>query len=549
MYTFKKLLTLFIVGTFSFFAHSQLILFDANDSLNFEFRLPKNTDKETIQIEKSANNNCVSAVPLTPGAACVSGNTLSDNTQAGEIAPPCAAFGGGGITDRTSWYRFTASSTQMVLDYMRIVQTNCITSLAVYGPFSTGGGCLPTAAQSVYCESGIAAGDPGDHNLISGLIVGQDYLIQILNKDCGGSNSGEAFYCIGVSDVASNNTATTAATINACGTAFNGSNAQGYYPSGTGTALANLDNNGATTCGGCAAGNDVPYVINNDSWFNFCSANAGQWQVNFNVGTCFQSAPNNGLQMSILTGSPTNLTNFQNAPSPTAPGGSFTSSVINLTAGQCVYLIVDGFAGDQCSYSYTLTNLSGGCVILPVELKEFSVQRLGRSAHLKWNVESEINNSYFIVERSLNGVEWEFIRKEPSIGEHNYPYEYSFIDNLEFTQIIYYRLSQTDTDGKNEVLAVAALNGFETQHGIQMKVVPNPVIADEGINISIESSFSTDAQFSLIDPLGKVIATRQSSIVNGGNVIQINDIEIQNGIYYIEINTPQERKRVKFYKL
>jgi len=545
--------TLFLLLPFYWF--SQQITFTTVDSLNFEFRTPLKgfENYDIFEFEKSVNNNCASAITLTPGAACLSANTVGDNTQVGEVAPPCTGFGGGGVTDRTSWFRFTATSTSMVVDYNSLIPTNCATALAVYGPFAAGAGCLPTALQSVYCENAIAAGDPGDHNLLTGLVVGQQYLIQILNKDCGGSNSGTASFCIGVSIPATNNTVNAAAVINACGTVFNGNNAAGYYPSGSGTGLANLDGNAGTTCGTCGTlGNDVPYVINNDSWFNFCSANAGQWQVNFTVGTCLFSAPNNGLQMSIFTGTSGNLVNFQNAPSPSAPGSSFNSSVLTLSAGQCAYLMVDGFAGDQCTYSYTLTNITGGCVLLPVELISFDVQRFEKQAYMKWVVETERNNDYFTIERSINGLDWESISTVPSIGDHTFRTTYNFLDNTEAVNgspILYYRLSQTDYNGTSEVVSITAVNGRgQLMDGFLMNVVPNPVV-NESISLSIESAYDTFGTFHIKDAQGKEIYMKRASLVKGANIVSLENSELIPGVYYVEFLNQETLEIVKFIKL
>lgn len=534
-----------------FSASAQQIHFSHEDSLSFEYRLFKESATYSgLVYNKSANNNCASATTLTSGSACVSSNTVGDNTQSGEVAPPCTAFGGGGVTDRTQWFRFTATSTQMVLDYMRTLQTNCATSLAVYGPFTSGTGCLPTAAQSIYCENGIAAGDPGDHNLLSGLVVGKDYLIQILNKDCGGSGSHEAYFCIGISNAATNNAPGAATNINACGTVFNGNNGQGYYPSGTGTALSNLDGNSSTTCSGCATGNDVPYVVNNDSWFNFCSANSGQWQISFSVGSCFQAAPNNGLQMSILTGSSTSLTNLQNAPNPTSPGSTWTSSTISLTAGQCAYLVVDGFAGDQCTYSYTLTNISGGCVLLPVELSQFVAQRFERQAYLKWIIESERDNNYFTLERSLNGQDWTQVTEIGSIGNHNFRYEYGFMDDLEgivSTQTVYYRLSQTDRNGNRKEIGLAVSKGVTEMEGISALVTPNPVKSGN-VNLSIASNIQSFAMIQLIDSKGILIDSKSVSLSHGGNVIPFQSENLDPGMYLFRIQTEEGFQTVKFIK-
>lgn len=396
---------------------------------------------------------------------------------------------------------------------------------------------------------GIAAGDPGDHNLLSGLTVGRDYLIQILNKDCGGGNSREAYFCIGVNNAASNNAVGGSTNINACGSAFNGNNSQGYYPSGTGTSLSNLDGNGATTCGTCAAGNDVPFVVNNDSWFNFCSANAGQWQVSFTVGSCFQSAPNNGLQMSILTGTATNLTNIQNAPNPTAPGATWNSATISLSAGQCAFLVVDGFAGDQCTYSYTLTNVTGGCILLPVELSQFSTQRFERQAYLKWTIESEMNNDYFTVERSLDGKNWTEVTEIESIGNHTFQYEYSYMDDISListSQVVYYRLSQTDRNGSRKEIGLSSVKGVMQTDNLVL-ITPNPV-TDEAFQLSIESNIQSFAVIRLLDSKGIEITSRSVSLARGANVIPFESEKLAPGVYLFQVQTKEGLQTAKFIK-
>ena len=154
----------------------------------------------------------------------------------------------------------------------------------------------------------------------------------------------------------SNNEINDAAVIDQCGVVFSGTTLGGYTPSGSSIGSNNLDGNNTTTVSGASeTGDDVTFVMNNESWFQFCSTSGGTWQVTFDVTDCIFTGINQGAQMAILIGDPTNLVNVAQAPNPTYAGESWTSGDITLNAGECAYLVVDGFAGDACDYSYELT--------------------------------------------------------------------------------------------------------------------------------------------------------------------------------------------------
>ncbi len=388
-----------------------------------------------------ANDNCASATTLSVNGSCVNGTTLNATVQSGE---PCQ--NGGGTTDQTVWYRFTASQASMVLDFIKTNVTNGPTQLSVYGPNPP---CVPTTANAIVnCQ--ILNGDPGVYQSLTGLTIGATYYVQIDGNAQGGPNNQNANFCIGIYTPAANNTISGSSIIDQCGTVFNGSTAGGYYPSGTSNGFNNFDGNTATTVTGASeTGDDVTFIINNDSWFKFCATTAGQWQVSFTVGTCILPAPNTGAQMAIFTGTPSALTNIGQAPNPTVTGSTWTSPVINLAAGACAYMVVDGFAGDACNYSYTLTNITGGCnlIPLPVGLLYFNGEYINNHNYLKWITSSELNNSHFVVETSQDNQFWKEVGRLEGSGTTQIEKTYQFFTRDFSNSINYYRLKQVDFNG------------------------------------------------------------------------------------------------------
>ena len=415
----------------------------------------------------TANDNCANATVINVGDPCTNGTTATNTVETGEAANfPCNPIGGGGVTPRSSWYRFnTGTLTELNFSINRPgVGTNCGYHVAIYGPFTPGAGCLPTAAQSVYCEELLDLYDPGFHFQLTTLSQNSDYLIQIMNEDCGGSNNRTIDYCIRIQEPPLNNTPSTATIIDQCGVVFNGTNI-GYSPTNGLPGNENLDNNAATQCPSCAtAGEDVTYVVNNDSWFYFCATTAGVWNIDFtNISNCAQGTTS-GLQMSIFRGTPTNLTLIEDAPSPSAPGSTWTSTNFSVSAGECIYMIVDGFAGDECDYSYTLNNVSGGCVlVLSSDLIRFHGENTNNINKIYWEITNADGEQYQL-QKSKDAINWSTLEQYIASNDD---YKYTDVSN----GTTYYRLN----GGINSDI-IALSSKFNLSYQPEKYFAPNGVL-------------------------------------------------------------------------
>ena len=427
----------------------------------------KNVGSVNTIMAAPANDNCVNATVLTIGAALTCGQTTNESTlQTGE----CYTDYSGGSSENTVWYRFTSTNDSLVLNILRTNTSNCVAPhVAVYGPFASGAGCIP-CGSIIY--NVLQSGDPGRHILLTGLATtgNRDYLIQVQGNECGGSGDRFVDFCINLTNPANNSNINVASLINQCGVTFNGTTNGGYWATGTSVGFNNLDGNNSTTATGASeAGDDVTFVINNISWFKFCTVNAGTYNVQFDVISCIFTGVNSGSQMAILTGTNTSLTNVWQASNPTYPATAVqTSPNFTLAAGECGYLVVDGFAGDACSYSYVLTNVAGGCVILPIELISFTGESYVDYNLIKWVTASEINNDYFTIERSLDGINFITLNNVDGAGTSTSIRNYSLSD-YQPNDITYYRLRQTDFNGDNKTSEIIAVT--RSNNGKDLKVI------------------------------------------------------------------------------
>ena len=116
-----------------------------------------------------------------------------------------------------------------------------------------------------------------------------------------------------------------------------------------------------------------------------------------------------------------------------------TSHTINFAAGS-------GFGVSTCGM--IVDNIS---VVLfsplPIELLYFHVNSPDdKSVIATWETASELNNNFFIVEKSKNSLDWEIVGTLKGAGTSTQHLKYSFTDNAPYSGISYYRLKQVDFD-------------------------------------------------------------------------------------------------------
>jgi hypothetical protein len=87
---------------------------------------------------------------------------------------------------------------------------------------------------------------------------------------------------------------------------------------------------------------------------------------------------------------------------------------------------------------------------LPVNLISFAVKKSFNEVQCDWETASEINNNYFTVERSADGLMWTSIGTLKGAGNSTVVHAYRFADRMPLNGDSYYRLKQTDFDGASK---------------------------------------------------------------------------------------------------
>jgi hypothetical protein len=107
---------------------------------------------------------------------------------------------------------------------------------------------------------------------------------------------------------------------------------------------------------------------------------------------------------------------------------------------------------------------------MPIELIYFMGEVLDANNLLTWSTASEMNNDYFTIEKSINGLDYKELIRINGAGTNSSTSYYNYTDFDPEKRINYYRLSQTDYDGTMETFGVISLNNFQAQKEI-IKIV------------------------------------------------------------------------------
>jgi hypothetical protein len=122
---------------------------------------------------------------------------------------------------------------------------------------------------------------------------------------------------------------------------------------------------------------------------------------------------------------------------------------------------------------FSLWTISTSGSVLPVELSKFQAFPQDNSIELEWETLSEINSDRFILERSLDGSDFEIIYTTAS-GNSNQTKTYYYTDyQVNENQVYYFRLVEQDTDGRLKTLETISAK-IERGHDNLFKVYPNP---------------------------------------------------------------------------
>lgn len=176
---------------------------------------------------------------------------------------------------------------------------------------------------------------------------------------------------------------------------------------------------------------------------------------------------------------------------------------------------------------------------LPIKLLSFDAKPNDNRVDLNWTTATEINNDFFTIEKSSDATTFENVGTVKGAGNSNAVLNYSIVDNNPYEGTSYYRLKQTDFDGKYTYSNTVAIE-FDTSDNFIFNVFPNPG-GGENINLSFKGNKNNDVLVVVYDMTGKesyskiIITQKNNDVVYALDPSQ----KLSPGIYMITATSNQ----------
>jgi hypothetical protein len=384
------------------------------------------------------------------------------------------------------WYQFTAPASGSVN-----IETQA-------GTINDGVMSLYSGSCGSWTEVACSDDDNGSMPLISasGLTPGATYLVRFWAY---GGGTGTFDICVTELAPPAGNTTCTVQTPICSGSPIS-------FTANTGGSDASTVNPGNAY--GCLSTSPNP------SWYYLEISSGGTLIVDITAGSDVDFAIW-GPFANVATG--TAACNSYGAPTDCSYSTSAVEQVnmAGVVSGQVYVLLVTNYANTV--QTITLNNAGGtattNCaIVMPVGYTAWDVVSSGGEVRLSWTTESEINNDYFAVQRSLDGIIWETLGLVEGSGTSSDPHSYSYTDASPGKGINYYRLKQVDHNGLSVLSPIRSVKvALANEHLIS----PNPTKAFAFVG---ETGHLKIASVELIDNIGRVQVVPFSFVEGGVNV-------------------------------
>lgn len=182
---------------------------------------------------------------------------------------------------------------------------------------------------------------------------------------------------------------------------------------------------------------------------------------------------------------------------------------------------------------------------LPVDLIKFTAQWKEKAVLLLWETATELNNDYFEVLWSNDGVDFKVLDVVQGNGTDPDGATYQSIHTDPET-INFYRLKQVDFNGQSEYSQIIQISQ-EKPDGFQWKAYPNPFT--ESITLEVQSRVDEEMQVVVYSIHGTPVYEGIFTAVNGTSTQQLSlGAQIAEGVYFVSLKSSSYQEVIRLIK-
>jgi hypothetical protein len=190
----------------------------------------------------------------------------------------------------------------------------------------------------------------------------------------------------------------------------------------------------------------------------------------------------------------------------------------NASSGTITSNLVSNFS------PFTLGSINKNTDPLPIELSDFSAECLNNGPLIRWTTLSELNNNYFVIEQSIDAIQWIAIHQTPGASNSTSERNYTYIGEYSLNTDYFYRLKSVDFDGTYYYSPLVFLKSCSDNYS---EFTLYPVPSEGIINLGYSGDVDKIDKIGVYDIMGKMIFSHSGFI----NSIDLSDQP--DGTYYV----------------
>ena len=182
---------------------------------------------------------------------------------------------------------------------------------------------------------------------------------------------------------------------------------------------------------------------------------------------------------------------------------------------------------------------------LPVELISFTANAQEQTVQLVWETASEIDNDYFEVRRSVDGINFKKIGEVAGNGNTVEVIRYEFTDQMPVSGISYYQLKQVDFNGEYEYsdkISVEWINSGFVAGFVDVNLYPNPAPQGQA-KLKVTGLRPRSAvTFKLLDMFGKPLMQQvlETDVLSQQGFMIQPRMRLASGVYVVSVQQGSE---------
>ena len=194
--------------------------------------------------------------------------------------------------------------------------------------------------------------------------------------------------------------------------------------------------------------------------------------------------------------------------------------------------------------SFSTWALSGNNTPLPIELLSFNAAVTNSHVDLNWKTASEKNNDYFTVEKTKDGSVYEYVATIQGAGNSSQTNSYSTEDANPYLGSSYYRLKQTDFDGKYTYSELRYVSLLVEK---LVNISPNPS-SNGNITVTLQNYQNEIIRLEIKSINGEIVYSQNKELGNEPQtLIMIENLSgLAKGLYFLKLTTAQTSENKKF---